>query len=144
MNARGDIHQAATRHAVMASWQATQTTHVSLALAASFALFELSAAESLEAPASSFEYLGSLNVVAAALSSLIPLYAHYPDQNEPVAVAFNPLRQRFEGGATVLRGTDGTLVANLLVNRADVVAAMPAIARARPVILFPIGPKGQR
>lgn len=139
MNAREDIQPGATRLAVMASWQATRTTHVQLALAASYALFELSAAKSLEAPVSSFEYLGSLNVMAAALSSLIPLYAQEPHQKDPIAVTFNPVRQRFERGATVLRGTDGTFVANLLVNRADVVGAMPAIERARPVILLPVG-----
>ena len=137
MNAREDIHPSATRLAVMASWQATQTTHVPLALAASFTLFELNAAKSLGAPASSFEYLASLNVMAAALSSLIPLYAQEPDQNDPVAVPFDPVRQRFEGGAKVLRGTDGTFVANLLVNRADVLEAMLAIERAGPLFLPP-------
>jgi len=144
MNAREELDPGDTRRAVMASWRATQTTHVPLALAASFVLFELSSAESLEAPVSSFEYLGSLNVMAAALSSLIPLYAREPQGNDPVAVTFNPVRQRFEGGAAVLRCSDGTSIADLLVKRADVVGAMPAIERARPVILLPVGAKGRQ
>lgn len=144
MNAREDIHPDATRHAVMASWQATQTTHVPLALAASFVLFELSAVKSLAAPVSSLEYLGSLNVLAAALSTLIPLYAQKPDQNDPVVVPFDPVRQRFEGGAKVLRGTDGTFIANLSVNRADVVGAMLAIERAGPLFLPPSMPRVER
>ena len=141
MNAREDIHPGATRLAVMESWRVTQTTHVPLVLAASFALFELRAAESLEAPESSFDYLVNLNVVAAALSSLIPLYTQKSDLSDPVAVTFDPTCQRFEGGATVLRGTDGTFIANLLVSRADVVGAMPAIERARSFFLLPIGAK---
>ena len=135
MNAREEIHPDATRLAVMASWQATRTVRVPLALAASFALFKLNAAESLGAPVSSFEYLGSLNVMAAALSTLIPLYAQEPHREDAVEVRFNPVRQRFEGGATVLRAIDGTLATNLLVNRADVVEAIPAIERAGPLYL---------
>lgn len=141
MNAREDIHPEATRLDVLASWQASQTAHVPLALAASFALFKLSEAESLEAPVSSFEYLGNLNVMAAALSALIPLYARRPDHHEPVAVGFDPVRQRFERGANVLRGADGTFISDLLVSRSDVLEAMPAIERARPMLLLTVGGK---
>ena len=144
MNAREDIHPGETRLAVMELWRATQSAHVPLALAASFVLFQLSEAESLEAPVSSFEYFGALNVMAAALSSLIPLYAHNPDGKAPVPVTYNPVGQRFEGGATVLRGTDGTSVINLLLNRADVIGAIPAIERARPLFYLPFRAKGRR
>ena len=142
MNAREDIHPDATRLDVMASWRAAQSARVPLALAASFALFELNAGKTLGASASSFEYLGSLNVLAAALSTLIPLYAQEPHREDPVEVTFNPVRQRFEGGATVLRAIDGTLATNLLVNRADVVEAIAAIERAGPLFLPVVRARG--
>ena len=143
MNAREEICPRETQLAVMKLWQVSQTAYVPLSLGAAFALFELCAADSLEAPVSSFEYYGALNILAAALSSLIPLYAQKLDQKGPITVKFNPVAQRFEGGATVLRGSDGTYVTDLLLNRTDVLAALPAIERARPLLL-PFRAKGRR
>jgi hypothetical protein len=143
MNAREDAGLDAERLAVEATWRATQTVYVPLALAASFALFKLAGREPLDSAARSFERVSALNLVAAALASLITLYA-LEGGHDPAAVPFNPVSQRFEGGAKALRRSDGILTTDLLVRRADVLAAIPALERARLPFIFPLRAKDER
>jgi hypothetical protein len=132
----------AERIAVETTWRATQSIHVPLALAASFALFELATGEHRDSAVQSFDYVSALNLVAAALASSVTLYARQGSAQDPVAVPFNPASQRFEGGAKALRSPDGILITDILVRRADVLAAIPALERARLPFVFPFRAKG--
>jgi hypothetical protein len=144
MNAREGAGLDAERLDVEARWHATQTVHVPLALAASFTLFKLAGGEPLDSTARSFDRVSALNLVAAALASLVTLYEREGGEQEPAALPFNPVSQRFEGGAKALRRSDGILTTDLLVRRADVLAAIPALERAHLPFIFPLRAKDER
>jgi hypothetical protein len=86
------------------------------------------------------EYAGALDIAAAALSRLVPIYT-LDGGGMPVAVAVDLARQRFQGGAReVLRG-DGTVLSPLGVARGDLPRALATIGRLRVEYLAPGRPQ---
>ena len=74
------------------------------------------------------EYSNALDIAAAALACLIPIYTH--DGNEgQIPVSINLAQQKFCGGATMVRSVDGSVITSLSIMRADVLAALIAIER---------------
>ncbi len=74
------------------------------------------------------EYANALDIAAAALSRLIPIYT--PDgRGVPVAVPINLAAQKFCGGATKVRCADGTVLSPLDIVRQDLLPALVAIER---------------
>jgi hypothetical protein len=130
MNKRETVDLAADRLRVEELWRTNQSTYVPLRLGASFTMHAVgSTGPSHEAVVTPHDYANALNIAAAALSAVIPIHAQLDGTQSWVAVAVDPVRDRFEGGATVLRGRDGKAVLNLLVKRAAVVSAIPIIER---------------
>jgi hypothetical protein len=77
------------------------------------------------------DYEAALNVAAATLSWLVPVYTIGLVTGRRVPVPVNLLTQRFAGGATQLRSLDGEkLVEPLFVRRPDLLFALPIIERA--------------
>jgi len=130
MNERETVDLATEWVRVEELWRTNQSTYVPLQLAASFTVHAAGSAPSLyEALVTPDDHLNALNIAAAALSAVIPIYAQHHGTRSWVAVFVDPVHQRFEDGATVLRNRDGETILNLAVKRADVVAAIPTIER---------------
>ena len=76
------------------------------------------------------EYERALDIAAAALSCLIPIYS--PDgQGTPVPVRINLAHQKFCGGAARVQSADGAVLAPLSIVRGDVLPAVIAIERSK-------------
>lgn len=75
------------------------------------------------------DYDDALNIAAAGLSRLIPVFTGSRGP-ERVAVPVNLLLQRFCRGATELRSQDGSVVDHLLVKRLHMVEAVKHIKDA--------------
>lgn len=76
------------------------------------------------------DYDDALNIAAAALSRLIPLYTLRDPREGRVTVAVNLVHQRFQRGATELHGDDGSTTGELSVRRSDLVSALSLVKRA--------------
>ncbi|HZM34451.1 MAG TPA: hypothetical protein VFC18_08135 [Burkholderiales bacterium] len=76
------------------------------------------------------DYDDALNIAAAALSRLIPLYTLRAPRQGRVPVAVNLVHQRFQRGATELHGDDGSVMRALSVRRSDLVSALSLVKRA--------------
>ncbi|MGA7984066.1 MAG: hypothetical protein WCA01_02680 [Burkholderiales bacterium] len=75
------------------------------------------------------EYANALDIAAAALSCIIPIYT--PDEcGVPVPLPINLAQQRFCGGASGVQRADGAIVAPLSVLHGDVLPALVAIERS--------------
>ncbi len=75
------------------------------------------------------EYANALDIAAAALSCLVPIYT--PNgHGEQVPLSINLARQRFCGGATKVQCVDGAVLAPLNIVRRDVLPALIAIERS--------------
>jgi hypothetical protein len=86
------------------------------------------------------EYANALDIAAAALSRLIPIYT--PDERgSPVALRINLASQKFRGAATKLQCSDGTVLAPLDVVRLDLLPALVAIERANIDYVAPPRPR---
>ena len=75
------------------------------------------------------EYANALDLAAAALSCVIPIYTP-GGSGLPVPVPINLASQKFRGGATKLQCADGTVLSPLDVVRGDLLPALIAIERA--------------
>lgn len=76
------------------------------------------------------DYDDALNMAAAALSRLIPVYVLRDPKEGRKPLAFDLGTQRFSRGATELHGKDGSVVGDLTVRRTDLVPALSLIRRA--------------
>ncbi len=75
------------------------------------------------------EYANALDIAAAALSCLIPIYT--PDGHGlPVAVPINLAGDRFRDGATKVQCANGTVLSPLDIVRRDLPPALIAIESA--------------
>lgn len=108
------------------TWRSSQDLYVPLSMAAAFTFHQTRRnKESLLSPK---EYAGALDIAAAALSCLIPIYT--PDERGGrVPVPIDLARQRFCDGATKVQGIDGAVFAPLAIVRNDVLPALIAIDR---------------
>ncbi len=76
------------------------------------------------------EYANALDIAAAALSRLIPIYM--PDERGvPVAVPINLASQKFCAAATKVQCADGTVLSPLDIVRQDLIPAIVAVERAK-------------
>lgn len=82
---------------------------------------------STEAIATRQDFDDALNIAASALARLIPIHA---SDRQRTALHVDLSRQSFMRGATELRSSDGTVIENLCVKRADALRAI-AIVRGR-------------
>ena len=75
------------------------------------------------------EYANALDIAAAALSCLIPIYTPN-EQGLPVAVPINLASDKFRGGATKVQCADGKLFSPLDIVRRDLPPALITIESA--------------
>lgn len=85
---------------------------------------------------SSIEYAGALDIAAAALSRLVPIYT-LDGEGMPVTVAVDLALQRFHGGAREVLRADGTVLSPLGISRGDLPRALATIGRLRVEYLAP-------
>ena len=109
-------------------WKGGTARDVRLALAAAFTFHQTRRGG--EAKLSRHDYAGALDIVAAALSRLIPIYTLDP-LGERVAAAVDLARHRFRGGAAELMRADGTTVAPLDIVRHELLPALARLERAQ-------------
>ena len=107
-------------------WTRSQASWVPLSVAAAFTFHQTRRnVANLLFPE---EYANALDIAAAALSCLIPIYT--PDgRGLPVPVPINLAGQKFRGGATKVQCADGTVLAPLDIVRRDLLPALIAIER---------------
>jgi len=74
------------------------------------------------------DYDGALDIAAAALSRLLPVYTLRDARGERATLVVDLTRARFARGATELRGEEET-VGELSVARSDLVSALSLIRR---------------
>lgn len=109
------------------TWRSSQEFCVLLSVAAAFTFHQTR--RDKEKLLSPNEYANALDIAAAALSCLIPIYT--PDgRGEQIPVSVNLARQRFCGGATKVQCDDGAIFTPLSIVRGDVLPALIAIERS--------------
>jgi len=108
-------------------WNGGQESRVPLAVAAAFTFHQ---ARRKGVPLLSMnEYAGALDIAAAALACLLPIYT-LDGRGQPVQVRIDLARQKFRGGATEVQCADGAILAPLAIVRGDVAAALTTIERS--------------
>lgn len=75
------------------------------------------------------DYAGALDIAAAALASLLPIYT-LDGRGQQVPVRIDLAQQRFCGGASEVRCADGAILAPLAIMRRDVLCALMTIERS--------------
>jgi len=115
-----DLRADGTRVAQL--WNGSQASRVPLSVAAAFTFHQTR--RDVEKALSRNEYAVALDIAAAALACLVPIYT--PDGRAAIDLA----RHRFSGGATEVLGVDGTVLAPLSVVRGDVLPALMTIGRS--------------
>ena len=109
-----------------ALWQRVDDVYFPLAVAAGIAFHQ--AYPSATTCVSRQDYEGALDIAAAALSRLIPVYAMRTPPGGRATLVVDLARARFARGATELRGRWET-VGELSVARSDLVSAVSRIKR---------------
>jgi len=108
-------------------WGNSQEFCVPLCVAAAFTFHQTR--RDREKLLSPNEYANALDIAAAALSCLVPIYT--PDgRGEQIPLSVNLARQRFRGGATKVQCDDGAIFTPLTIVRGDVLPALIAIERS--------------
>jgi len=120
-----DLHQDFAQ--VEQTWRSSQDACVPLSVAAAFAFHQTRHSnEDLLCP---YEYASALDIAAAALACLIPIYT--PDERGGrIAICINLATQRFCAGATKVQCFNGAVLTPLTTVRSDVLPALIAIERA--------------
>lgn len=128
MPRQNNVNLAAQREAVRQAWDASQDEYVALRTAAGLVFHEVY--EDMVTEVVFDDYEDALDIVAAALSRLMPIYADAGQRMQPAALTVDLSRQRFRNGATELTARDGAVLGQLLVTRSSVSTAIFAIKRA--------------
>lgn len=115
-------------------WENSPTPRVPLSVAAAFAFHYTQRGD--EELLSDAEYACALDIAAAALACLVPLYV-LDGQGEPVPVRVDFAKQRFCGGGAGVRSADGSILAPLAVQCSDVLPVLPTIERSGIEYLWP-------
>lgn len=108
-------------------WNAGEAPRVALDLAAAFTFHQ--ARRSAQELLSEIGYASALDIAAAALASLLPIYT-LDGRGRHVLVRIDLARQRFRGGAAEVQCADGAIVAPLAIARSDVLCALLTIEGA--------------
>ncbi len=117
----------AERRRVESFWRLEQHPSVPLAAAAAFTFHQVR--ENSPAVASAEGYAAALNIAAAALSRLIPVYGFEDPKGERTRLRIDLTKHRFVNGAAELKSSDGKQIARLSVERQDVVTAIAFMKR---------------
>lgn len=112
---------------VAQTWSGSQESLVPLAVAAAFTFHQTRRND--DELLSPHEYAYALDIAAAALACLIPIYTT-DGGGERVPVSIDLAKQRFCGGATRVQGVDGAIFTPLAIVRSDVLPALIAIERS--------------
>lgn len=124
----------AERARVAQAWNASQAPRVTLSVAAAFTFHQ--AHRNGKAQLSDSGYAGALDIAAAALSALLPIYVA-DGAGQPVALHIDLARHRFRGGAAELQCADGRILAPLAIVRNDVLRALTTIEASGIEFLAP-------
>ena len=116
----------ADREEVVGLWNGRQAPRVQLSLAAAYVFHQTRRGD--EAAFTGNEYAAALDIAAAALSCLIPIYT-VNQLGEWIAVHIDLTRQKFRGGATQLLRADGAIVESMSIVRNDARHALAALER---------------
>ncbi|MEO8717048.1 MAG: hypothetical protein ABI423_02375, partial [Burkholderiales bacterium] len=124
----------AERALVARQWNASQESCVALAVAAAFTFHQ--ARRDGEESLFESEYAGALDVAAAAIACLLPIYT-LDGRGQHIPVRIDLARQRFRGGAAEVRCADGAILAPLAIVRRDLLPALLTIERSAIEFLAP-------
>lgn len=105
-------------------WHSSADTHVPLPLAAALAFHEAHGSPTV---VPLLEYEDGLDLAAAALSRLVPIYAIDEGTRLPVPGHFNLGAGKFRHGATTYELADGTAMTPLVVPRDPLATAVELI-----------------
>ena len=108
------------------AWRSASDGYIPMPMAAAMTFHKVHCATG--AVISRRDYDEALNIAAAAVSRLIPLYG-LSDRGERKQVPINLGTQRFTHGAGCIRSADGAEFRDISVKRSDLVTAMSFIAR---------------
>jgi len=122
------VNLAEQREQVLESWDREREDFVPLGIAAAITLHVCLADAAIDVASDS--YRNALNVAAAALSRLIPIYLEVDCPQSRELIDVDIAKHRFQNGATELHSRDGETMAPLRVNRHDVLAAIPKCRQA--------------
>jgi hypothetical protein len=115
-------------------WSGSQESLVPLPVAAAFTFHQTRrTGEELLSP---HEYARALDIAAAALACVVPIYTSGA-RGEHVPISIDLAKQRFCGGASKVQCADGAIVTPLAIVRADVLPALIAIERSGIEYLAP-------
>jgi len=115
-------------------WNGSQESRVPLAVAAALTFHH--ARRNGEELLSMNEYACALDIAAAALACLLPIYT-LDGRGQHVPIRIDLARQKFRGGAAEVRCADGGILAPLAIVRGDVLPALTKIERSRIEFLAP-------
>jgi len=115
-------------------WSGSQGSLVPLPVAAAFTFHQTR--RTREELLSPHEYARALDIAAAALACLIPIFTTN-GRGERIPVSIDLAKQRFCGGATNVQCADGAIVTPLAIVRGDVLPALIAIERSGIEYLAP-------
>jgi signal transduction histidine kinase len=107
------------------AWHSGGAAYVPLSVAAAITFHQVH--RSSKAIVTRNDYNDALNIAASALARLIPILALRNSRDGRVAIAIDPVRQRFTRGATELRHDDGTAIRNLSVRVPEFHSALSRI-----------------
>ena len=117
-----------------------QKTYVPLPVAAAITFHQ--AHRSTKATITRRDYEDALNIAAAALSRLIPVYQLKDVQEGRVPVSIDLTRQRFTRGATEMQARGEPVARNLSVRYSELVSAVSLIKRTGLPFLMAEAPAG--
>lgn len=127
-------------------WDGLRGIHAPLPVAAAFAFHQIHGNATGKVPLAG--YSRDLNIVAAALSRLSPIYTLIDDREGPIPLPIDLIKQRFANGASQLHcKDDGFFFNRLSIRRADVT---PAVSLIKSVGLsltcefYPVVERGHR
>jgi hypothetical protein len=127
------------RARTLQSFERLEDGHVPLAVAAAITFHQVHG--STRGIVSRQDYDDALNMAAAALSRLIPIYALTDPRQGRAVVAIDLTRQRFARGATRLRHDESAGAGELSVRRSDMLSAISLIKRAGSPFSFALSPR---
>lgn len=109
-------------------WRSSQALCVPLSVAAALTFHQTRRSNEQLLPPN--DYAKALDIAAAALSCMVPIYT-LDERGERIPICVNLARQRFCGGATKIQCLDGAVFAPLTIVRGDVPPVLLAIQRAQ-------------
>ena len=110
---------------VYTAWHADDKPHVPLALAVAKTFHDLELP--FQGKVARLEYEDAMNLVAAALSRVVPIYTHAPDSETLVHAGASLANGRFRSGGSIFEARSGEALAPLVVRRDHLPAAVEAV-----------------